>query len=72
METSAPSAIAPPLSMEQKLSLAQEAFQRFHTMCFWHMREDLVITAEDLPAIIKGLRQNGSRETYQIAGRLCH
>ncbi len=60
------------LTMEAKLCLAQDAFRKFHTMCFWYMREDLIVTEKDLPAIVKGLRQNGNFETYQIVGRLCH
>ncbi|MBI4024784.1 MAG: hypothetical protein HY360_07360 [Verrucomicrobia bacterium] len=71
METGAPTAMDAPLTMEQKLRIAQEAFRKFHSMCFWYMREDLVIAEEDLPAIIQCLRQNGTRETYQIAGLLC-
>lgn len=60
------------LTKEEVLRLAQEAFRKFHTLCFWHMREDLRVTEEDLPAIIKGLRENGTHETYLVAARLCH
>lgn len=61
-----------PLTLEAKLRLAQEAFRKFHTLCFWFMREDLIVTEEDLPAILKGLRENGTWETYQMVDRLCH
>ena len=70
MATQAPTQVPP--KREEVLCLAQEAFQKFHTLCFWHMRDDLQITEEDLPAIIKGLRENGTHETFQIAARLCH
>ncbi len=60
-----------PLTMEDKLRIAQDAFNKFQTMCFWFMREDLIVTEEDLPAIIKGLRENGTWETYKIVDRLC-
>ena len=61
---------APPPSPE-KLALAQEAFERFHTRCFWFMREDLRVGQEDLEAIIRGLRAHGDREAFLIAARLC-
>lgn len=70
MATSIPTEVS--LTMKDKLHIAQDAFQKFHTICFWFMREDLIITEEDLPAIIKGLRENGTREAYQIVDRLCH
>ena len=59
------------LTMEDKLRLAQEAFRKFHTMCFWFMREDLIVTGENLHVILKGLRESGNHETYQIVARLC-
>ena len=59
------------MTIEDKLRIAQDAFRKFHTICFWYMREDLVLAEEDLPAIIKGLRENGTWETYQIVDQLC-
>jgi hypothetical protein len=50
---------------------AQQAFDQFHTQCFWFMREDLRVTAEDLEAIIRGLRSHGNREAFLIAAKLC-
>jgi hypothetical protein len=29
-----------PLPMAEKLAQAQQVFDRFHTHCFWFMRED--------------------------------
>ena len=63
-------AAAPPVSPE-KLALAQQAFEQFHTQCFWFMREDLRVTGEDIETIIRGLRSHGNREAFLIAARLC-
>ena len=59
------------LSLTEKLALAQEAFERFHTLCFWFMRDELRVSEQNLPAIIRGLRSHGNREAFQIADRLC-
>ena len=39
-----------PLSAE-KLALAQAAFREFHARCFWYMRPDAEIVAEEVPYI---------------------
>ena len=52
------------LTMKDKLCIAQDAFQKFHTICFWFMREDLIVTEENLHLVVKGLRENGTWETY--------
>jgi hypothetical protein len=59
-----------PISQE-KLALAQAAFARFHTSCFWFLREDLRVDGEHLEMIIRGLRSHGNREAFLIAARLC-
>jgi hypothetical protein len=55
----------------EKLALAQEAFERFHSRCFWFMREDLRVREEDLEAIVRGLRAHGNREAFLLAAKLC-
>ena len=55
----------------QRLALAQQAFERFHSRCFWFMREDLRVGEEDIAAIIHGLRAHGNREAFLNAARLC-
>jgi len=60
----------PPASPE-RLALAQQAFERFHTRCFWFMREDLRVGEKEIETIIQGLRSHGSREAFLIAARLC-
>jgi hypothetical protein len=62
---------ATPLDMPAKLALAQQAFERYKTACFWFLREDLVVTEENLHLIVNGLRSDGDREAFKIAARLC-
>ena len=67
----APSSVAVPSVSPEKLALAQAAFTRFHTRCFWFMREDLRVEPEHLETIVRGLRAHGNREAFLIAARLC-
>ena len=50
---------------------ARKAFRMFHAQCFWYMREDMKITLQDIPEIVRGLRQNGGRQGFLLAARLC-
>ncbi len=50
---------------------ARKAFRVFHTQCFWYMRPDMKVTLEDIPVIVRGLRQNGGREGFLLAAKLC-
>jgi hypothetical protein len=54
-----------------KLALAQQAFRDFHSRCFWFMREDAQITAEDVPYICQRLRADGGREGFFLAAQIC-
>lgn len=65
------SSVAARPASPERLALAQQAFTRFHTRCFWFMREDLRLGEEDLEAVIRGLRAHGNREAFLIAARLC-
>ena len=49
---------------------ARRAFREFHAQCFWYMRRDMTVTLDDLPEIIRGLRQNGGRRGFLVAARL--
>lgn len=60
----------PPVKQD-KLELAQQAFRKFHSRCFWFMREDLHVSEENLPEIVRGLRAHGNREAFLIAAELC-
>jgi hypothetical protein len=50
---------------------AQRAFRRFYAQCFWYLRRDMKITSADIPEIVRGLRQNGGRDGFILAAKLC-
>ena len=54
-----------------KLALAQAAFREFHARCFWFMRPDAEIVAEEVPYICERLRADGGRRGFQLAADLC-
>jgi hypothetical protein len=60
-----------PLPIAERLALAQQACNRFHTRCLWFMRENLRVTGEDFESIIHALRNHGNREAFLIAAKLC-
>ena len=59
------------LSMAEKLALAQEAFRKYQTACFWFIRDDFQVTEETLELVVKGLRSDGDRQAFFIAAKLC-
>lgn len=50
---------------------ARRAFRKFHAQCFWYLRSDLDVSLDDIPEIVRGLRQNGGREGFLLAAKLC-
>lgn len=50
---------------------ARRAFRRYYAQCFWYLREDMTVTLDDVPEIVRGLRQNGGREGFLLAAKLC-
>jgi hypothetical protein len=50
---------------------ARRAFRRYHALCFWSYRPDLVIGAEDIPWVAEQLRRHGNREAWRMAAKLC-
>ncbi len=50
---------------------AGRAFREFHTQCFWYLRKDVKLTLDDVPEIVRGLRQNGGLRGYLVAAKLC-
>ena len=58
------------LDPAERLQLARELFQRFHTQCFWYCARDLEITEPLIPLVVKGLKTYGGREGFLLAGRL--
>lgn len=59
-------------SKPQKIALAQWAFREFHTQCFWFMRLDAEIDADDIPYICERLRADGGRRGFFLAAEICH
>jgi len=55
----------------EKLALAQAAFREFHSRCFWFMRPDAEIVAEEVPYICERLRADGGRRGFFIAAEIC-
>lgn len=55
----------------EKLALAQAAFREFHFRCFWFMRPDAEIVAEEIPCLCERLRADGGRRSFFIAAELC-
>lgn len=54
-----------------QLAQAQAAFREFHARCFWFMRPDAEIVAEEVPYICERLRADGGRRGFQLAADLC-
>ena len=50
---------------------ARRIFRKYHAQCFWYMRPDLDVSLEDIPELVRGLRQNGGRQGFFIAAKLC-
>lgn len=50
---------------------ARRAFHKFYAQCFWYMPEDYQITEEDVSEIVRGLRENGGRQGFLLAAKLC-
>jgi hypothetical protein len=56
---------------ERRLELARKAFKDFYAQCFWSYRDDLEITEEKIPLVIRGLRLHGGHQGYRIVAALC-
>ncbi len=62
--------IRAPSSQSQRIELARDLFRQFHSRCFWHSPRDLVITEEDIPFVIEGLRTHGGHLGFALSERL--
>ena len=56
---------------QRRLELARKAFKESYAQCFWSYREDAEITEEDIPWVLRELRQNGGHCGYRVAGEIC-
>jgi len=59
------------MTMEERLSRAQEAYREYHCRCFWFMDEDLIITEGVLPLVIEELKLHGGHKGWKLAHELC-
>lgn len=50
---------------------ARKAYRRFYSRCFWSSPPDLKITGEDLEWVAQKLREQGGREGWEVAEKLC-
>ncbi|MFW6218362.1 MAG: hypothetical protein ACOC4K_05160, partial [Verrucomicrobiota bacterium] len=49
----------------------RKAYRRFYSRCFWSSPPDLKITEEDLEWVAQKLREQGGREGWEVAEKLC-
>ena len=61
----------PSSDRNRRLALAQQAYQEFYARCFWSYRQDLVITEDKIPFVIRELRRYGGHKGYKIVTELC-
>ena len=59
-----------PRNLQERLELANKLYREYRGQCFWHCRQDLVITEDRIPFVMKGLRTNGGRRGFVLAGKL--
>lgn len=55
---------------DKKLCLANELYRTFYISCFWYMKQDLVITPQNLYLVIRGLRLYGGKKGFLLAAQL--
>lgn len=48
---------------------ARKAFKKHRVDCFWSFR-DIIVTADDVPWIVKQLRTNGGNDAWRTANRI--
>ncbi len=59
------------VARQHRLELARKAFREFYAQCFWSYREDAEITEDQIPFVIRGLREHGGLAGYRVAAELC-
>ena len=60
----------PKPTVEARRELANRLFREFYSSCFWHHRPDLLITEENIPLVIQGLRSHGGKKGLLAAAQL--
>ena len=59
-----------PQNLDNNLELANQLYRQFHAQCFWHSPQNLTITADLVPFVVKGLRTHGGRNGFILAEKL--
>lgn len=54
----------------ERLEMARDLYRRYHAQCFWNSPLDLHISEGLIPFVAKGLRTNGGRRGFLLAGKL--
>ena len=70
MSARTPTSTPIPLTLADRLELANRLFDEFRTSCFWHCPRDLAITEELIPLVVDGLRKHGGRRGFILAAKL--
>jgi hypothetical protein len=65
-----PHPVASPHTLEERLQLANQLYQEFHTRCFWHCPPELEISEDLIPFVAHGLRAHGGRRGFILGSRL--
>jgi hypothetical protein len=58
------------LNSQEWITLANRLYREYRTICFWHMKPDLVVTEGHLTIIVDGLRTHGGKPGAREAARL--
>jgi hypothetical protein len=53
-----------------RVELARELYRQYYASCFWHSPRDLEINEDRIPFVARGLRANGGRDGFIVAGKL--
>lgn len=62
---------SPMSDRERRLELARRAFEDFYIQCFWSWNDEIEITEETIPSIVRQLRRHGGHKGYRVAAQLC-
>jgi hypothetical protein len=54
-----------------KIRDARRAFRQFYSLCFWSFDPKLTIGANEIAWVARQLMQNGNRQAWRAAERLC-
>ena len=59
------------MPMAERLRRAQEAYREYRLQCFWFMDKNLIVTEDNFPLVIDGLKLDGGQKGWKLASELC-